>query len=102
MRFKEGVPNDTLEPEILAGAKILDAIFTEKLEMMITSTTDGKHMKKSLHYNGQAVDIRILTLSSAMIHDIFVEAKKRLGKNFDLVIEQNHFHLEYDPKKEKQ
>ena len=100
MNFKPGIPNDTLEKEILVGAKVLEQVFLEKLEMTITSTTDGEHMKGSLHYSGKAVDIRTRDLDPAMRYDIFIEAKKRLSPDFDLVMEGDHYHLEYDVKEE--
>ena len=63
--------------------------------MVITSMLDGVHSHKSLHYAGQAVDIR--RPSSHTIDEIMVQLKY-LGPLYDIVLEPTHIHIEYQPK----
>ncbi len=69
-----------------------------KLDSMITSGTDGQHMNGSLHYEGLAVDIRTLSATPEMRLAAFNSIKLALGENFDVILEKDHIHIEYDPK----
>lgn len=64
---------------------------------VVTSCNDGKHSRKSKHYRGDAFDIRIWTLPE----DARIIAAERiadaLGRDFDVVFENDHIHVEYDP-----
>ena len=75
-------------------------------ESLLTSNMDSDHSDTSLHYQGMAWDIRTrknnalnkphysmeeLFLAKQMIEDI-------LGKEYDVVIEKTHIHIEFDPK----
>ena len=67
------------------------------LNLWITSIADGKHMEKSKHFDlplANAFDIRIWNLLKAIGRII----SKRLGPDYDVVFEGDHFHIEYDPK----
>lgn len=72
--------------------------------MRITSTTDGKHMEGSKHYTGNAIDVGIRSSStfqffSKAIQIALVAAIKAvLGADYDVVLESDHIHVEYDPK----
>lgn len=64
--------------------------------MTITSANDGKHTVNSLHYVGQAIDIR-----SRDMHDsdrVCYFLRMSLGKHFDIINEMDHIHIEYDIK----
>lgn len=63
----------------------------------VTSARDGQHMKGSLHYCGCAVDLRIWGLPDPQAAES--ELKRQLDKEFDVVLEQTHLHIEFDPKK---
>ena len=71
----------------------------ENYEITITSACDGSHMKNSLHYVGLAIDIRSRDMSniteSAKWIDKFLNIH---SKCFDIVIENDHIHIEYDKK----
>ncbi len=104
MELKAGVKIQGLQPEVLMGVLILSKVFEEfNIPFVITACTDGKHMKGSKHYVGQAVDARSKNVPKDKKHVILAEAKRRLGKNFDLILEaegklNEHYHLEFDPK----
>jgi len=74
---------------------------TDDLCVWITSAADGKHMAKSLHYVNRAFDVRIRNI----VGDIDAEAalwcerlRSTLGKDYDVVLEGDHIHIEFDPK----
>lgn len=65
---------------------------------VITAGTDGIHHPGSLHYLGYAVDLRTRDLPPMTINASIEELKKRLGADFDVVIEGDHLHVEMQPK----
>ena len=71
-------------------------------EAVITSTTEGTHSPGSLHYAGQAVDVALPgthgMTSTASPQDIAKALRSLLGPNYDVVVERDHIHVEYDPK----
>ena len=64
--------------------------------MTITSGNDGLHMKGSKHYTNEAIDIRIRDMVNR--HRTFRDIQRDLGKDYDVVLESDHIHIEYDPK----
>jgi hypothetical protein len=99
MSLKEGVTLKGLQPEILVGVMIVkDVLDKYKLDFVITAGLDGQHKEGSKHYIGQAVDIRSRNIESKLIPTIVRECKLALGRDFDLVQEDTHLHLEFDPK----
>jgi hypothetical protein len=59
---------------------------------------ESGHIKNSKHYEGNAVDIRIWNLGSD-VHRIFGQIKRGLDEyGFDIILESDHIHIEYDPK----
>ncbi len=84
--------------ELLPKVDVIYQLFGQP-ETVITSGNDGKHMRNSLHYFNRAVDLRTYFFRS--------EEEKRLvakrvaeiaGPAFDVVLESDHLHVEYDPK----
>ena len=100
LEIKKGVNLQGIKPEILLAAIAADSIFaTYHLPCVITSALDGKHSEKSLHYKGLAIDLRTKHIPSAGTLDAIVEAIRRsLGLQYDVVLESDHIHVEYDPK----
>ena len=83
--------------------------FSTRLEPIMTSGKDGSHMTGSLHYAGRACDIRLLTHpyyttelipNAAWVYNesLAEELQKKLGGDFDVVLERTHIHIELDPK----
>ena len=67
--------------------------------LTITSAQDGKHMEKSKHYQGDAIDVRVFDVGNDTANTKFVPLiRVILGKDFDVIFEQDHIHIEYDPK----
>ena len=64
----------------------------------LTSGTEGKHSPGSLHYVGLAIDLGILTIPKQMTETIYREITNSLGAEYDVVLESDHIHIEYQPK----
>lgn len=68
--------------------------------MWITSANDSKHKDGSLHYKNRAFDIRIFNvIGGHPVTRVWCEkARLILGINYDIILETDHIHVEYDPK----
>jgi hypothetical protein len=66
----------------------------------ITSANDGVHMEGSLHYKNRAFDIRTRNVTEGVTAQKSWTRKVRkvLGKDYDVVFEKDHIHVEYQPK----
>lgn len=65
------------------------------LTVMITSGTDGQHMVGSRHYDGAALDFRLLPVSQRAA--FYAKLTKRLGPDYQVLPEATHLHVEWDP-----
>ena len=98
MRFKRGVRIFGIRPELLAGMMVVDACYIAKnLELTITSVTDGRHGKNSLHYSGCAFDCRIWDIEQPYLNELVKDIKDSLTNEFDVVLEKTHIHVEFQP-----
>lgn len=99
IKYKTGVPQGILSKPAQAGLDKLDEAFKEYIDLVVTSTSDGKHMRNSKHYSipCDAFDLRIWN-----ILDLVCEGMREiLGPDFDVVREHNHIHVERDVKVRK-
>lgn len=99
IRLKDHTVNlDGLSMEILSAILVVMRVCLRHgmQEVMITSARDGKHGIPSLHPAGQAVDIRNFTWPDSI--GMADEIRAKLHQDFDVVIEHDHLHIEYDPK----
>jgi hypothetical protein len=74
----------------------------EKGTVWITSANDSTHMEGSLHFNNRAFDIRISNIIAATEFPYAARmwAEKMqimLGDDYDVLLEHDHIHVEYDP-----
>ena len=82
--------------ELLFALTVAAMLYREHAErLVVTHLTDGKHMVSSLHYTGNAGDIRLPKRHPTMIEQ---ELSKRLGKDYDVILHKTHIHIEYQPK----
>jgi len=96
---KEPVRIFGMRPELVLGLQSMDDVFRESgEELVITSVIDGKHSRASLHYVGQAADIRTRNINREKLEGLVLKCRINLGPDFDLIIESNHLHLEFQPK----
>lgn len=105
MRLKTGVKIQQAASELVIGLMCAESVFLRYgEECWITALKDGKHMEGSKHYRGEAADLRSKHLKTlALKINILNDLKEYLGADFDVILENQdkeneHFHLEYDPK----
>ena len=97
MRLKTGVRVFGLRSEIILALMIAEGIWQKySAELVITGGIEGKHSRGSIHYSGGAVDLRTRELSDAkMATD---ELRSALGDDYDVILESDHCHVEFQPK----
>ena len=66
--------------------------------LIVTSVNDGTHGKGSLHPLGCALDIRKWNLREEHRPKVVSLLVKRLGKEYDVILESTHIHVEWQPK----
>lgn len=100
MRFKEGIKLAGLRAEIVIALTIAADVFRDvaSAELIVTEVTGGKHGRGSLHYVGQAADLRSRNLTKTQQNNVVLELRERLGENYDVILEKTHIHLEFQPK----
>ena len=98
--IKPGVDLRGLTPQMAVAFSIAQNIFREKAgaSCVITSGSDGTHGPNSLHYKGKALDLRTNNLRPEQVHPVYATLKIALGAQFDVVLEEDHLHVEFDPK----
>ena len=111
MQFKRNVVL-RIQPEFAEGLPAIDRAWdmTTGREAYMTSANDSQHNPGSLHPKGLAADFRIRdpggawALSQHELDDLISELRLRLNgggpvnKPFQVVLEQDHIHIEYDPR----
>ncbi len=107
MYVKDGVVFHRITAEmrrVMVAAEVVWLELGLPREPTITSAADGKHMAGSKHYQDQALDIRIWQLrgnGTSKERRVELAASKlsrTLGRDYDVVVESDHIHVEYDPK----
>lgn len=98
MQIKDKVLLDKLTPQIVLGAIIVRQAYADHgHSCVITSGSDGEHKVGSLHYEGKALDFRTRTVPAGALDSLVAAIRLRLGDNYDVVLEKDHIHVEYDP-----
>lgn len=88
-----------LRPEIVIGLTIANDVYREfGFDCIVTAGIDGSHSRGSIHYKGLAVDLRARHIPATEQPKITAKLQERLGDDFDVVFEGDHWHLEFDPK----
>jgi hypothetical protein len=99
MILKNSVTLKTLQPQAVIALMVANDIYREHgYVLCVTSVCDGTHMAGNLHVSGFAVDLRIKTLPAEMAKLLSKEIRNDLTSEFDVVLESDHIHIEYDPK----
>ena len=98
--LKIGVDLRGLQPQMVLAYVIACTIWQERagVPCVITSASDSVHGPNSLHYKGMALDLRTNSLRSEQVGPIHTALVAALGPQFDVVLEPDHIHCEYDPK----
>ena len=99
MIFKEGVKINGIKPECTIALAICDSIYIDYGQgMVVTSVTEGEHMSGSLHPVGFAFDLRTRDFMVDDLERIRQSLIEALTDEFDVVLEVDHFHIEFQPK----
>ena len=97
---KAGVEN--LRPEIAFAVRVVDEVLTGRgiKVAVLTFGENGVHSRGSLHPKNRAVDIDWPPWKQTphLGPGIRLEVKAKLGRDYDVVLEDTHLHIEYDPK----
>lgn len=108
--LKSGVRPRSLNPAITLAIMVADGVYSEYgYNTIITSLNDGIHGRGSLHYSGQAVDLRTrhLTKSVGGVTMIDRDLTARIHRgiklslingDYDVILEKDHIHIEFQPK----
>ena len=100
MKLKEGVRIYGIRSELVLALIVCEDVYNEVgTDLVVTSIIDGMHSSGSLHYTGSAVDLRIRNLPQGRAEAVRDEIAERLGGDFDVVLEADHLHLEFQPKR---
>jgi len=99
LKCKKSVNVAHIKPEINLAIQVALSVWSRQDEpvLTITSISDSEHGFASLHYVGYAVDIRIRELHSKP-EELVKALTEFLPDDYDVVLESNHIHLEYQPK----
>ena len=104
---KDGVQLDRMHPAMAAAWPTIMQVFAKHgYVTTITSGNEGEHMRNSLHkvIPCRANDFRTWANAKGQQMDaglkaaIATDIRKLLGKDYDVVVEGTHIHVEFDPK----
>ena len=98
-KLKPGVRLTGIRPEILFALIATERAYNQAgHELVVTSCVDSKHSRGSLHYSGAAVDLRTRDVPPDVMQAIVAEVREALGADFDVILESDHLHIEYQAK----
>jgi len=97
-----GTAGEGLTENITTIERDIDRAFNKiaNRDAVVTYTINGMHKTGSLHYSGNAIDLRTRDLTISEKSRVAQLLKEILGDNYDVVVEKTHIHVEYDPPNE--
>ncbi len=99
MTLKPGVKIGGIKPETVVGLIVAEKVYQQfGSALTVTAVLDGQHMTGSLHYSGCAADLRTRGIAPEKVQGIAAAMRSQLGAEFDVVVESDHIHLEFDPR----
>ena len=103
MLFKGGVSIFGLREEMFFAMRQIDDAahwLDADYQATCTSAVDGHHSRNSLHYDGRAIDIRTFDLPPDVSREQYARLiRQRLSSDYDVVVEPDHIHVEWQPKR---
>lgn len=97
--IKPGVRIQGISPEMSLGHTIVASIYLDEGHVCtITSALEGVHSRASIHYTGNALDYRTRDVSAGDMAVLTERIRVSLGEDFDVILERNHLHVEFQPK----
>lgn len=117
LSFKHGIDLRDISPEILMGhSVVVEQYRNHDLPCRVTSGQDGKHSDRSFHYprndpdHGPWCEPKFKALdygtknpstgeqwSSIIKNALSDDIRRALGPQFQVVVEADHIHVEFDP-----
>lgn len=88
------IPQNVYIDTIKAAVEAVYADFG--LEPTCTSGNDAKHLKRSMHYQDRALDIRFWDVLAV----VAMRIKEKLPPWYEVLVEKDHLHIEADAKHE--
>lgn len=102
-----------MSPQLLLGLFVAEQVYqTFGKEVTITSMNDSVHSETSLHYSGNAADLRTQNPINGIRyfddpHEVVRRIKSKLTGDFDVLYEEKtiqgkvvgHIHMEYQPRR---
>ena len=98
MSIKAGVRVLGVRPEIVLAIGVARAVYTQLgvgADFVVTSVMEGTHSRASIHYSGGAADLRRPRVQA---EQVAATLKEQLGDDFDVILENDHIHCEFQPK----
>ena len=97
LRIKEGVSLAGLRPEMRTALIWADKVWNQHgEELCVTCHMEGEHGVGSLHYSGYALDLRTRNFGKTEAKIVADKLRESLPEGYDVVLESNHIHVEYD------
>lgn len=85
-------------PEIVFARSIVATVYrAHGYTLTVTSGIDSKHGAQSLHDQGLAEDYRTREIAAVTVASMASEIRARLGAAYDVIVESDHLHVEFDP-----
>jgi uncharacterized protein YcbK (DUF882 family) len=99
LSLKNDVNLNGAKPEIAIACLVVYSVYRDfGYDCVLTSANDGQHGFGSLHYAGLAVDFRTHHVQANDIEPLADTIREALGPQFDVVLEDTHIHVEFQPK----
>ena len=100
LSLKPGVRITGIRPEILFAVVAVERAYAEAgFDTMVTSCLEGQHSSGSFHYAGAAADLRTNQVPTDRLQPLVEKIRVALGGDFDVILEADHLHIEFQPKR---
>ena len=97
--IKRGAKVNRLQTEMILAVIVANEAYAKyETECVITEGVGGKHGRGSRHYVGYAIDLRTRNLHESWREIVADDIRERLGEQYDVILESDHIHVEFDPK----
>ena len=98
--LKSGISLIGIQPQFVLACIVAEGVYAEEgKDCVVTSGTEKARgrVARSHHYKGLAPDFRTSVLPVGRRQAVADEIQRRLGRDFQVVLKNNHIHCEYDP-----
>lgn len=97
LSIKNTVDLHGIQPETIIAVIVSNDVYARLgHECVVTSCLDSQHRSGTLHKHGFAVDLRTKHIPTEKQSALASEIATRLGPQFDVILESDHLHIEFD------